>query len=273
MKAFIACAVLLIAGCASAPPPTLIDGPQGRIFVSDGGSGAALPIVFIHGNGANLTQWAAQLAHFRKSRRAVAMDLRGMGRSDVPVNGDYSVRAMTEDLHVIANTLNLDRFVLVGHSYGGAVAASYAAEHPERVAAVVYADAGGDVKVTRQEAEKYLEALRIDQRETVRKSYEPMLATASEQVKAAVYASVDRTSSEAFVSAMEGMLDFSMARAVAAYRGPVLAIAALETPHSFHVQFPAVRTRRMERAGHWLMMERPAEFNQILEEFLATLQG
>src|SRR5687767_1386204 len=100
--------VLILAGCASQRQPTMVQTEQGRLFISDGGSGSALPIVFVHGNGGNLTQWSGQLAHFRKSRRVIAFDLRGMGRSDVPVNGDYSIKAMTEDLHLIVNLLDVD---------------------------------------------------------------------------------------------------------------------------------------------------------------------
>ncbi|HEX6179008.1 MAG TPA: alpha/beta fold hydrolase, partial [Thermoanaerobaculia bacterium] len=214
--------VLLSAACATAPPPQQVDGEQGRLFVSDGGSGAGTPIVFIHGNGANLTQWSAQLPHFRRSRRAIAYDLRGMGRSDVPVSGEYTIDGMVEDLHRLVNALNVDTFVLVGHSYGGAVAAAYAARYPERVAGVVFADAAGDIKATREQSERFLEALRMDKHATVRKAYEPMIATATEDVKTAILTSVDRTSTEAYVEAMEGMRDFSVARAVASIRAPML---------------------------------------------------
>ena len=266
-------AALLVSACATAPGPLHIDGEQGRLFVSDGGSGPGTPLVFVHGNGGNLTQWSAQLAHFRRSRRAIAYDLRGMGRSDVPVNGEYTIDGMVDDLHRLVNALNVDTFVLVGHSYGGAVVAAYAAHHPERVAGVVFADAAGDIKATRAQSESYLEALRMDKHGTVRKAYEPMMATASEEMKAAILMSADRTSTEAYVEAMEGIRDFSVARAVAAIRAPMLAVAAIDHENSFHVQFPRVPARRMSGAGHWLMMERPAEFNAILDDWLKTVDA
>ena len=121
----------------------------GSLRVDDGGSGPGIPILFVHGNGANHNQWRHQLEHLRKTRRAVAFDLRGMGESDVPRNGDYSVDGMADDVHAVADALHLRRFVIVGHSYGGPVVADYAAKHPERVAGVVFADAGGNVKIER----------------------------------------------------------------------------------------------------------------------------
>lgn len=264
-------AAVLAAGCATAPQPLFVEGAQGRLHVYAGGEGTGTPIFFIHGGGGSLTQWGAQLGHFSRSRRVMAMDLRGMGRSWVPVDGVYTLEAMVSDVHTVANALNADRFVLVGHSYGGSVAAAYAAAHPERVAGVVYADAAGRVFATPEQWDRYLTALRMDKPEFVRNAYAPMLKTASEEVKAAVLGAVDRTSVEAYAGAIEGMREFDVERAVRAYDGPVLAIAAMETPSSFHVQFPDVPLRRMEGVGHWLMMERPAEFNAIVEEFLSDV--
>jgi pimeloyl-ACP methyl ester carboxylesterase len=63
---------------------------MGYIHIDDGGKGG-LPVVFAHSFGGNTRQWAAQLDHLRKSRRAIAYDLRGHGRSDAPANHDYDV--------------------------------------------------------------------------------------------------------------------------------------------------------------------------------------
>ena len=268
----LAVVMLLLSACASAPPPPrYVDGTDGRIFVSDGGTGDALPVVFVHGNGGDHTQWSAQLAHLRRTRRAIAYDLRGMGRSNVSMMGNYSIAAMNDDLHRVVNSLNLGRFVLVGHSYGGAIVATYAAANPDRVAAAVFVDAAGDIKATRDEIDRYLDALRMDKPGTVRSAYAPMLQTASPAVQSAVYTAADRTSTEAYVGAMEGMVDVNIARAAASFKGPMLAIAAIDHPNSFHVQFPNVPVRRMNGVGHWLMMEKPVEFNAILDEFLRTL--
>jgi pimeloyl-ACP methyl ester carboxylesterase len=68
----IAVATLLAAGAHTMPRGLHID---------DGGRGDAVPVLFVHGNGANLTQWSSQLQHLRRSRRAVAFDLPSMGFS------------------------------------------------------------------------------------------------------------------------------------------------------------------------------------------------
>jgi pimeloyl-ACP methyl ester carboxylesterase len=263
---------ILLASCAHTTPP-FVDGPQGRLHVDDGGRGAAVPILFVHGNGGNLTQWTAPLEHVRRTRRAVAFDLRGMGMSDPPRNGDYSVAAMTDDVEAVANALRLNRFVIVGHSYGGTVVAAYAAKHPERVAAVVLADAAGEVHITPDQASAFLARMKEDKDKFVRAWFEPILKPSSERVRNAVLESEYHTSYDAIAGALGGLLNVDMKAFVAAYHGPRLAIGAsdIESASSFHMQFPEVPTKKMTGVGHWLMMDKPDEFNAILDQFLATL--
>ena len=254
--------------------PAFIRGPQGRLHVDDGGSGDAIPVLFVHGNGANLTQWRAQLDHLRPTRRAVAFDLRGMGQSDTPADGDYSVAAMASDVQTVANALRLKRFVIVGHSYGGAVVAEYASRHPERIAGVAFADAAGNVKITDAEAQAFLAAMRKDKDAFVRQWFAPILAPSSSDVRNAVLESVHNTPVQALASALDGMRAIDMRALLDAWHGPRLNIAAadIESPSSLHVQFPDVPVRKMHGTGHWLMMDKPDEFNRILDEFLAGVR-
>ncbi|KAF0106241.1 MAG: lcfA [Anaerolineaceae bacterium] len=90
-------------------------------------------LVFLHGFGGRATQWAYQLQKFSLENRVIAMDLRGHGRSDKPA-GQYKMAQILEDLRVAFNVLAVnEKIVLLGHSFGGAVAAEFAAKWPERV--------------------------------------------------------------------------------------------------------------------------------------------
>ncbi len=257
----------------SRPPVVYFESPQGRIHVNDGGTGPGLPLFFVHGNGANLTQWHGQLTHFRRTRRAVAIDLRGMGISDPPANGEYTIEVMADDVHDVANSLGLDRFVIVGHSFGAAVVARYAAKYPERVAGVVYADAAGDVTVGPEQLDKFLMALRMDKKKVVAEWFEPILQGAKEEVKLAVLLSVNLTSTEAFTEALEDLIGFRMRSTVEAYQGPKLAITAAgnDKKTALHVQIPSMPARAISGVSHWLMMDRPEEFNRQLEIFLTEI--
>lgn len=110
-----------------------IPGPAGKLYVDDGGSGG-VPVVFIHSFAGDTTHWMAQLEHLRKTRRAIALDLRGHGQSQPPVDLDYSIDGLAADVTSVADALKLERFVLVGHSMGGPTAIAYAAANPSKVA-------------------------------------------------------------------------------------------------------------------------------------------
>jgi pimeloyl-ACP methyl ester carboxylesterase len=158
---------VILACCAHAPIAGPVTTPNGIVFVDDGGRGG-LPVVFIHGNGADSSQWSAQLEHLRKTRRAVAIDLPGMGNSSPAANGDYSPNANAAAIDAAVSSISLKRFVLVGHSYGGAVAATYAAAHPEKVAAVIYADSAASVPAMSPQMQKFIDALRADRMKVTR---------------------------------------------------------------------------------------------------------
>jgi pimeloyl-ACP methyl ester carboxylesterase len=100
-------------------------------------------VLTIHGVTASLMTWrsvARQLATCG-SVCLLAPDLRGRGRS-ASLPGPYGIAAHVEDLIAVLDSVGAERAVLVGHSLGAYVAARLAAEHPQRVAALVLLDAG-----------------------------------------------------------------------------------------------------------------------------------
>lgn len=168
-----------------------VEGRQGRLRVDDGGSGG-IPVLLVHGNGGNRSQWAGQLEHLRGSRRAAAFDLRGMGESELAGNGDYSVEGFAEDVAAVADALGFQRFVLVGHSYGGAVVAAYAGKHPDRLAGLVFADVAGDIRnPTPVQAETLRSGLLPEHyEEFTRRWFEAILVKGSDGTKDAVFRSL-----------------------------------------------------------------------------------
>jgi pimeloyl-ACP methyl ester carboxylesterase len=265
--------LLLGSGCAHQPAARLVPTPAGSLFVDDGGRGA-IPVVFIHGNGGSGAQWRAQLSHLRATHRAIAIDLPGMGQSPAPANGDYSLDSMVAAIDATTRKLGLQRFVLIGHSYAGAIVATYAAQHPERVAGVVYVDAAGaGLTLTAEQKSQLLAALRANKMGVVGPWFAPMLKPSTPAVQEEVMNSVKNTSVEAFSSALFSLEGYDGQRVVNAYHGPRLAVAAtdIESPNSFHKLFPDVPSVAVSGAGHWIMLDKPAELNAALDTFLDSL--
>ena len=85
-----------------------------------------------------------------------------------------------------------------------------------------------------------------------------------------MFASVEKTSTEAFIAALTSLIGYDAKTVVGTYTGPRLAIAAtdVESPMSFHKQFPDVRTVAIAGGGHWVMLDKPAEVNAAIEGFV-----
>ncbi|HKZ82317.1 MAG TPA: alpha/beta fold hydrolase [Anaerolineae bacterium] len=106
-------------------------------------------LVFIHGFGGRARQWVRQLTFFSAENRAVALDLRGHGQSDAP-HSSYSMDEIQSDLDVALERLRVyapGKFVLVGHSFGGAIASEYAARHPDRLDRLVLIATAGEFSI------------------------------------------------------------------------------------------------------------------------------
>lgn len=104
-------------------------------------------LVFLHGYGGQALQWRYQLQKFSTANRVIAPDLRGHGRSDKP-RGAYRMSTLLADFESLLEVLNVERpFVLVGHSFGGAVATEFAAAHPERVEHLVLVATAGEFRL------------------------------------------------------------------------------------------------------------------------------
>jgi pimeloyl-ACP methyl ester carboxylesterase len=110
-----------------------------RIHYQQIGKGPDL--VFVHGLTGNLAVWHLRIVPALADRYSVlTYDLRGHGYSDTPPSG-YTVDAMAGDLLELLDSLEIERPVIAGHSYGADVALCFALHHPDRVAKVIAIEA------------------------------------------------------------------------------------------------------------------------------------
>jgi long-chain acyl-CoA synthetase len=108
---------------------------------------ASQTVVFLHGYGGQANQWRYQLDEFSNSNRVIAIDLRGHGQSDKP-SGDYSMPQIIKDIEQVLSGLEVDgNFILVGHSFGGALATEFAILHPENVNHLILIATAGEFEL------------------------------------------------------------------------------------------------------------------------------
>ena len=122
---------------------TAKDGVQ--IHYETGGSGSPA-LVFIHGWNCDRSYWSAQLPVFASTHQVVAIDLAGHGDSGAN-RVEWSMANFGTDVAAVADALQLEDIILVGHSMGGPVALEAARLLKGRVNMVIGADTLGDVSL------------------------------------------------------------------------------------------------------------------------------
>jgi pimeloyl-ACP methyl ester carboxylesterase len=254
-----------------------IAGPSGNLFVRDGGAGSGrLPILFVHSLGGNGGQWALQLDHLRRSRRAAALDLRGHGDSDPADDGDYSIAALAGDVAAAADQLGLRRFVLAGHSLGGSVAIEYAGRHPERVAGLLLVDPNGDQsRIPKKEAASFLRAIAAAPLAEMDWYFRQILVNGEPSASRWVLEDLRLTDEAAISGAVESSFRYAPLPALARFGGPRLSVVSdmNSLPLSLHNLAGDLPVHLIPGTGHWLQMDRPAVFNRIVDDFLAAAEA
>jgi pimeloyl-ACP methyl ester carboxylesterase len=249
-----------------------VNGQAGKIFVDDGGprDGATAPVLFISSAAGNTSHWESALSHLRPGRRAIALDLRGHGRSDAPDRADFSVEALATDVEAVLDALALGRCVLVGHSLGGAVAAAAASRRPHQIAGLLLLDPASDGRmIPEDEAAGLMQALRSAYQETVEDYWASLLVPSDRKVKERLLADLRATPRATMIGVLEALLRFDPVTALGRYQGPRLSVITPlnDTPGAYHRLVPTLPVRRVEGTGHWLQLDAPAEVNAIIEAF------
>lgn len=247
-----------------------LEGPAGSIHVDDGGSGGTA-IVFVPSFGGNTTHWAAQLDHFRTSRRCVAVDLRGHGRSELAggLDSTASIEAIAGDVEATIEGLGLGRVVLVGHGMGAAVALAYAGRHPDRVAGLILVVPPGSMSA--DQADQIVASMEADYEGMTERTTARLLDGARPETETRIRrdGSMPRDKALRFIRATQS---FDPEPPLRAYSGPKLAITGdTETPNDLHNLVGDLPRKVVSGTSHWLPMDDPEAFNRLVDEFLATI--
>jgi pimeloyl-ACP methyl ester carboxylesterase len=113
--------------------------PTAKLFYTEVGKGKN--VMLLHGWTCDSNDWIGQLPLFESKYRVVAPDLRGHGRSEVMPSGAYTPAEYVTDIEgLISTNYPGQKFIIVGHSMGGQIAARLAAKRPDLVSAVVSID-------------------------------------------------------------------------------------------------------------------------------------
>ena len=250
---------------------TKLDGA--RIHYVNYGKGSEA-LVLIHGWTCNLDNWRDNIPDFARRHRVIAIDLPGHGQSDKP-QVTYSMDYFARAVEAVMRDAKVKRAVLVGHSMGTPVARQFYRKYPEKTLAIVIVD--GSLRPFGDKAmmDRLLAGFRgPNYRNAVGQmltaiSGPNLSADATERIKTSSL----NTPQHVIVSAMEGMADPSI-WGEDKINLPVLAIMAKNPfygpniEESFRAIAPNIEFHMWEGVGHFIMMEKPKEFNEAVLQFL-----
>lgn len=244
-----------------------------RVHYENHGKGREA-LVFVHGWTCNLNFWARQTPAFEDKTRVIAIDLPGHGQSD-KFDASYTMDLFARAVDAVLADAGVDRAVLVGHSMGTPVIREFYRKFPRKTLALVIVDGPLRPFGDRKMMEQFLAPLRgSNYKEAATRFIENMFVpSTSAELRSEITSSMLRTPQSVALSAMEGMIDESIWNQDK-INVPVLAIMArsfflaADTEQFYRTIAPKLQYHAWEEAGHFLMMEKPKEFNEALAGFL-----
>ncbi|AFL89397.1 putative hydrolase or acyltransferase of alpha/beta superfamily [Terriglobus roseus DSM 18391] len=120
---------------------------------------AKSPALFLHG-GAGYNSYSFEKtigAQLEGHVQIIYLDERGSGRSERPVNRDYAMTTLVQDVEALRRSLGIQKLSLMGHSFGGTIALEYASRYPEHVEKLIVLDGAADMPATFSLWEKQIE--------------------------------------------------------------------------------------------------------------------
>jgi len=231
-------------------------------------------IVFVHGWTCDESSWSNQVPVFDKGYRVVTLDLPGHGKSGSPKNGPLTMELFAKSIEAVRVEAKAGKIVLVGHSMGTPVIREYARLYLANVAGMVPVDGvlhlSGSPNAPNPDRMKGPDGLK-NREAMIRGMFGPSATPAiQEHILKMMLAAPETTAYQAMTATF----------AAANWKEDTFAVPALgiyadhsaaDDPAYFKRIFPNGKTVEVPGTGHFVMMEKPAEFNRLLADFLAKV--
>jgi pimeloyl-ACP methyl ester carboxylesterase len=258
------CSMAVLSGCAPESEHRTLSADNVSISYHVEGEGKPA-LVFVHGWCCDKNYWKHQAPHFSKRHKVVTIDLGGHGESGAGRKA-WTMAAFGKDVVAVVEKLELDRVILIGHSMGGPVIIEAARQMPERVTGKQY---------TQQQIDEWLRQLRSDFEGTAEKLIRGiLLAGADPAFVEWVVADMCSGPAEVGIGASQAYLEFDRREALRQVRKPIycinsdMGVTNVEAGRRYAASF---EVRLMSGVGHFVMLEDPEVFNQLLTEIIDEL--
>src|SRR5215510_9176607 len=232
-------------------------------------------VILVHGWTCDDTTWEAQVPALAKQYRVITLDLPGHGKSGSPKDGMFSMELFAKAVEAVRSEAKVDKVVLVGHSMGTPVVVQYARMFPQHTAALVFVDGlvrigGGAGPAPNPQQFSGPEGRRA--RETMIRGM--FSASTTPAMQGHILNMMLGAPETTAVGAMKATWGFPSPKDEV-INVPVLGLYAdhsrLADREFMKTTYPKLKYVEIPGTGHFLMMEKPDEFNRHLLDFLKTL--
>jgi pimeloyl-ACP methyl ester carboxylesterase len=231
--------------------------------------GSGEQYVFIHGAGGSSSAWYFQ-KELENAMEIILLDLPGHGKSRGPAPD--TIEGIREAVYETLCSLNIAQCFIAGHSMGGAAAMSLALAYPSLVKGLILIGTGARLRV----APEFLEGIQKDKEKTVRMIVEVAFGRKTPPaLKESGVREMMKCDALTILSDYHACDRFDIMATAARISAPTLILCAqsdLLTPPKYseylNSQIKGSRIELIEGAGHLMMLEKPAEVNKLIREFV-----
>jgi len=245
-----------------------------HIYSASSGSGKAT-VMLVHGWTCDSSSWDAQVPVLASRYRVITIDLPGHGRSDAPKDGTFTMDFFARAVEAVRAEAGADKIVLIGHSMGAPVIRQYARLFPKHVAGLVAVDGPLDMRGFGEgfKPPSLAGAEGLKAREgMIHGMFTPNTPPAlQEKILAMMLKAPEATADGAMRSILDPELrkaDVTPMPALAIWAGTNTQIPNVEETKKV---LPHYSQTQVAGTGHFVMMEKPEEFNRLVTSFVDTL--
>jgi len=248
----------------------MIPGPQGQLAMLDGGARSGFPILFLHADSGRASQWQPVMDIVGTSYRTIAFDFRGHGESAPATDQDYSYEGRAADVRTVADALTLEKVIVVAHSGAAAVALTFAAQNPDRVAGVLLVDPPTDPRALPPEIrDGFLRDLAGPNALQAQKAFYTALAGPAAEVRDEVLGDTEAVDPAARLGVARALASWNPEPTLAGYHGPLMVLAspANDTPAAIYRLRNTIPHRVIPEVGHWIQLDKPGVVADAVLDF------
>ncbi len=250
-----------------------VDGVEISFDVSGNGDTG---LVFVHGWSCDKSYWQNQVEFFSNNYKVITIDLAGHGNSGMN-RKDYTMELFGDDVAAVVNHLKLNKVILIGHSMGGSVILEAAKKLGDKVIGIIGVDT----------YQSFVDDWTSEQKDGFLKSFQDNFVLTTKEFVRSMFPQnadtllvkkvADDMSSappEVAVSAIRNLFYYDPVPTLRSLNLHLISINCDMYPVSIEENKKYVKdyeVKFMKGVGHFLMLERPDEFNGLLKESIAEL--